>query len=203
MAVSDHHYLPQTDSYISSLSRPIENSQFYPHTLDFYSLNVVFFFLPLPKLSLYMGCFPFRPGNCPTALKIQIKQNLNVKPSLSPADSPSPWGPRTLYSHFGYHPVLLCIYMPMSCSKAEAVSDSYLHPSCLTPCSMNVWWMTKWKNVHYWKIAQQSSVRQYGQEMFSSNVVPKYQYLTLSWFILKHRKLRRACSSWKKDTFFS
>lgn len=85
------------------------------------------------------------PGDYPTTFKIQIKQALNVKLSLSCVDrahhpglleydTPSP--------HVCCHPsVLLCVYIPMSSSRAEALSDSYLQPSCPTPvlnkCLMN------------------------------------------------------------------
>nr|XP_031315886.1 uncharacterized protein LOC116155374 isoform X1 [Camelus dromedarius] len=85
------------------------------------------------------------PGDYPTTFKIQIKQALNVKLSLSCVDRahhPGLLEYDTPCPHVCCHPsVLLCVYIPMSSSRAEALSDSYLQPSCPTPvlnkCLMN------------------------------------------------------------------
>lgn len=133
-------------------------------------------------------------GKYPATFKNQIKHVLNVKPSLSCADR-------------AHRPGLPEHHIPLISALAIQFCSVFTHPRappgqrpclihiCIPPaqplCSINVWWMTKGKNVHHWKIAHQSPVHQCCWEMFSSSVVS--QYLMLFWFILKHWKFRRAC----------
>lgn len=84
------------------------------------------------------------PGNYPTIFKIQIKHALNVKPSLSCADRAH--HPRLLEYRTRLISALVIQFCyvfihPWAPPGAEAVSDSYLHPSCptttLNKCLMN------------------------------------------------------------------
>ena len=136
----------QTDS-VSHLSHtPILNSThsdteflFLRHTLPFSA-----FVHAEPLHGLF---FLSTPGKYPATFKIQIKHVSNVKPCLNCADrARHPGLPEHCIHppHFcSCHPVLLCVYTPKSSSRAEAVSDSYLHPSCpttvLNKCLMNDW----------------------------------------------------------------
>ena len=194
----------QTDS-VSHLSHtPILNSThtnteflFLGHTLPFSaSANAE----PLPGLF-----FLSTSGKYPATFKIQIKHVSNVRPCLSCAAR-------------ARHPGLPEHCIPLISALAIHFCYVFIHPRappgqrpclihiCIRPaqplCSINVWWMTEGKNVHHWKIAHQSPVHQRCWEMFSSNVVSQCQYLMLFWFILKHRKFRRACRGQRTGSLF-
>lgn len=136
-------------NWLFSLICPIENSKLYPHQHQ----------ISIPQLCSAFSClFPGWASAWNSLLHFytwELSYNFqdpvrSKKPRIFPEiyrRSPSSWAPRTPYPlHFCPHrPVffVVVVYMPMSSSRAEAMSDLYLHPSCPAPvlhkCLMNDW----------------------------------------------------------------
>lgn len=134
-------------------------------TLDLHSSDILCFFLPLPRLSLYMGCSPFL--HLGTVLQLSRSRS-NKSRMWSHPWARQPQGPRTSYiPHFWSRHAFYCVFI---CSWAPPGQRLALFHICIPPaqppCSINVWWITDGKNVHHQKIAHQSPVHQCCQEMF-------------------------------------
>lgn len=137
---------PKLTLNVWSLLHTIENSKFHPHQqwISIPQACSAFSYLCRCWVSTW-GVLPFYPWELTYNFQDPGEHALNLKSSWIVWTEPiTPGSHSTVPPHFCSHqPVLLWVYMPMSSSKAEAVSHSYLHPSCPTPmlskCLMNDW----------------------------------------------------------------